>query len=45
MTFEKTGVVKVGCNIHDWMKGVVLVLPPLKGVPDDWEPAHTITEK
>lgn len=25
--FEKTGVVKVGCNIHDWMKGVVLILP------------------
>jgi plastocyanin len=25
--FDKTGVVKVGCNIHDWMSGVILVLP------------------
>lgn len=25
--FEQPGVVKVGCNIHDWMSAVVLVLP------------------
>jgi plastocyanin len=25
--FDKTGVVKVGCNIHDWMSGIILVLP------------------
>jgi plastocyanin len=25
--FDKVGVVKVGCNIHDWMAGVILVLP------------------
>jgi len=25
--FEKAGVVKVGCNIHDWMSGVILILP------------------
>jgi hypothetical protein len=25
--FDKVGVVKVGCNIHDWMSGVILVLP------------------
>ena len=25
--FDKEGVVKVGCNIHDWMSGVILVLP------------------
>jgi plastocyanin len=25
--FDKTGVVKIGCNIHDWMSGVILVLP------------------
>jgi plastocyanin len=25
--FDKAGVVKVGCNIHDWMSGVILVLP------------------
>ena len=25
--FDKPGVVKLGCNIHDWMAGIVLVLP------------------
>jgi plastocyanin len=25
--FDKIGVVKLGCNIHDWMSGVILVLP------------------
>jgi plastocyanin len=25
--FDKVGVVKLGCNIHDWMSGIVLVLP------------------
>jgi plastocyanin len=25
--FDKIGVVKVGCNIHDWMSGVILVIP------------------
>jgi plastocyanin len=25
--FDKLGVVKVGCNIHDWMSAVILVLP------------------
>lgn len=24
--FDKMGVVKLGCNIHDWMSGVVLIL-------------------
>ena len=27
IVFEKPGVVKLGCNIHDWMSGVILVLP------------------
>jgi plastocyanin len=27
VTFDKVGVVKVGCNIHDWMSGIILVLP------------------
>jgi plastocyanin len=27
VTFEQAGVVKVGCNIHDWMSAVILVLP------------------
>jgi hypothetical protein len=26
VVFDKAGVVKLGCNIHDWMSGVVLVL-------------------
>jgi plastocyanin len=25
--FDKIGAVKIGCNIHDWMSGVILVLP------------------
>jgi plastocyanin len=25
--FDKVGVVKLGCNIHDWMSGTILVLP------------------
>jgi plastocyanin len=25
--FDKVGVVKVGCNIHDWMSSIILVLP------------------
>lgn len=25
--FDKVGAVKVGCNIHDWMSAVILVLP------------------
>jgi plastocyanin len=25
--FDKVGVVRIGCNIHDWMSGVILVLP------------------
>ena len=25
--FDKPGVVKLGCNIHDWMSGLILVLP------------------
>lgn len=27
LTFEKTGTVMVGCNIHDWMEGYIVVLP------------------
>jgi len=25
--FDEPGAVKVGCNIHDWMSGVILVVP------------------
>ena len=27
VVFDKIGVVKIGCNIHDWMSGIILVLP------------------
>jgi plastocyanin len=34
--FDKVGVVKVGCNIHDWMSGIILVLPtPYFAVTDE----------
>jgi hypothetical protein len=34
--FDQPGVVKVGCNIHDWMAGVILVVPsPAFAVTDD----------
>jgi plastocyanin len=25
--FDKVGIVKIACNIHDWMSGIILVLP------------------
>src|SRR5262245_16552765 len=34
--FDAPGVVKVGCNIHDWMMGVILVVPtPSFATTDD----------
>jgi plastocyanin len=27
VVFDKVGVVRIGCNIHDWMSGIILVLP------------------
>ena len=27
VVFDKVGVVKIACNIHDWMSGIILVLP------------------
>lgn len=36
VVFDKVGVVKIGCNIHDWMSGVILVLPtPYYAVTDE----------
>ncbi len=36
VVFDAPGVVKVGCNIHDWMMGVVLVVPtPYFATTDD----------
>jgi len=25
--FDKVGAVRIGCNIHDWMSGIILVVP------------------
>jgi hypothetical protein len=34
--FDKPGVVKIGCNIHDWMSAIILVLPtPYYAMTDD----------
>lgn len=34
--FDKVGVVKIGCNIHDWMAAVLLVVPtPFYAVTND----------
>jgi plastocyanin len=34
--FDKVGVVKIGCNIHDWMSAIILVLPtPYFAVTDE----------
>ena len=27
VVFDRTGAIRIGCNIHDWMSGVILVLP------------------
>ncbi len=36
VVFDNPGVVKVGCNIHDWMMGVILVVPsPVFATTDD----------
>ncbi len=41
--FDKVGVVKIGCNIHDWMSGIILVLPsPHFAVTD--EAGHFVLE-
>jgi plastocyanin len=34
--FDQVGAVKVGCNIHDWMSGVILVVPtPYFAITDE----------
>ncbi len=36
IVFDAPGVVKLACNIHDWMQGIILVLPnPFYAVTDD----------
>jgi plastocyanin len=42
--FDKTGVVKVGCNIHDWMSGIILVLPTPWFAETDTEGRYTLSD-
>lgn len=36
VTFEKSGVIDVGCNVHDWMSGYIYVVDtPYFGVTDE----------
>lgn len=41
--FDKPGVVKVGCNIHDWMSAVILVLPTTHYAETDDEGRFTLS--
>jgi plastocyanin len=40
--FDRVGAVKVGCNIHDWMSGVILVVPTPYFAVTDASGAYTI---
>jgi plastocyanin len=42
--FDKAGVVKVGCNIHDWMSGIILVLPTPYFAQTDAEGRFTLAD-
>jgi plastocyanin len=43
VVFDRAGIVKVGCNIHDWMKGAILVSPtPYFAVTDETGTASII---
>jgi plastocyanin len=42
--FDKVGVVKVGCNIHDWMSGIILVLPTPYFARTDAEGRFTLAD-
>jgi plastocyanin len=40
--FDKIGVVKIGCNIHDWMSAIILVLPTSHFATTDEEGRYTL---
>jgi plastocyanin len=44
VVFDKAGVVKVGCNIHDWMSAVILVLPTTHFAVTDANGVFKLTE-
>jgi plastocyanin len=41
--FDKAGVVKIGCNIHDWMSAIILVLPNRHYAVTDEEGRFSLT--
>jgi plastocyanin len=41
--FDQAGVVKIGCNIHDWMSAIILVLPNEHYAVTDEEGRFTLT--
>ncbi len=41
--FDKAGVVKIGCNIHDWMSAIILVLPNTHFAMTDGEGRFTLS--
>jgi plastocyanin len=42
--FDQAGVVKIGCNIHDWMSAVILVLPNEHYAVTDAEGRFTLSD-
>ena len=42
--FDKPGVVKLGCNIHDWMSAIILVLPSSRFAMTDADGRYSIRE-
>lgn len=42
--FDKVGAVKIGCNIHDWMSAVILVLPTPYFALTDAEGAYVLRD-
>jgi plastocyanin len=42
--FDRVGAVKLGCNIHDWMSGVILVVPTPYFAKTDAQGAFTIRD-
>jgi hypothetical protein len=44
VVFDKPGIVKIGCNIHDWMSAVILVVPSSFYVMTDREGNFTLAD-
>jgi plastocyanin len=42
--FDQVGVVKIGCNIHDWMSAVILVLPTSHFATTDQDGRYTLSD-